>query len=75
MTLTTVQVSAARSIVTGLGGDPPYPTVFAAMYGDVAAEQLGYPPLGLPARAGFEVALADALELRRDPLAALKRSP
>jgi len=30
-----------------------------------------YPRLGLPARAGFEVALADALEQRRDPLAAL----
>jgi hypothetical protein len=45
------------------------------MYGDAAAEQLGYPPLGLPARAGFEIALADALARRRDPLAALKRSP
>jgi hypothetical protein len=72
VTLSAAQLGAARTIITGLGADPPYPTVFAAMYGDEAAEQLGYPPLGLPARAGFEVALADALAQRRDPIAALQ---
>jgi len=71
VTLSAAQVSAARAVIETLGKDPPYPTVFAALYGDTAAEQLGYPVLGLPARAGFEVALADALEVRRDPLAAL----
>ncbi len=70
-TLGPAQLNAARTIIIALGADPPYPSVFAAMYGDAAAEQLGYPPLGLPARAGFEVALADALEQRRDPVAGL----
>ena len=70
--LAPAQVSAARAVIETLGKDPRYPTVFAAMYGDAAAAELGYAPLGLPARAGFEVALADALERRRDPLAALQ---
>ena len=70
-TLEPTPLSAARAIIKKVGADPPYPTVFAAMYGDAAADQLGYPMLGLPARAGFEVALADALERRRDPVATL----
>jgi hypothetical protein len=55
----------------------PYPRTFACMYGDEAAQQLGYEPLGLPARSGFEVALADALERQRDPIRALlvQRTP
>jgi hypothetical protein len=32
------------------------------MFGDKASSDLGYQPLGLPERAGFTVALADALE-------------
>jgi len=61
-----------RGLVTSLEAMLDQETVFAAMYGDMAAEQLGYPPLGLPPRAGFEVALADALARRRDPIAALQ---
>jgi hypothetical protein len=38
------------------------PTCFAALYGDAAARAVGYRPLGLATRAGFDVALADALE-------------
>ena len=34
-------------------------TVFAALFGDVAARDLGYPPLGLSARAGLALAAAD----------------
>jgi hypothetical protein len=41
------------------------------MYGDEAAISVGYPPLGLSPRAGFQVALADALAERRDPVAVL----
>jgi hypothetical protein len=37
-----------------------HPTVIAALYGDVAARQLGYPPLGLSPRAGLALALEDA---------------
>jgi hypothetical protein len=45
--------------------------VFAALYGDDAADQLGYQPLGLPPRAGFGVALADELDRNRNPAAVL----
>ena len=36
------QLDAARAIIAATGADPPYPTVFAVMYGDAAAAQLGY---------------------------------
>jgi hypothetical protein len=37
------------------------PTVIACLYGDDAAKELGYPPLGLSKNTGFQIALADAL--------------
>jgi hypothetical protein len=40
------------------------PTVIACLYGDEAAKELGYPPLGLSKNAGFQLALADALEVK-----------
>ena len=49
-----------------------YPLAFASMYGDAAADQLGYRPLGLPPRAGFEVAVADALARRVEPVSRLE---
>jgi hypothetical protein len=67
-TLPSSELERARAIIAALGEDPPYPAVFAALYGDAAAEELGYRPLGLPPRAGFEVAVAQA----GDPLAALR---
>jgi hypothetical protein len=36
------------------------PTVIPALFGDAAANQLGYTPLGLSARAGLALALHDA---------------
>ncbi len=36
------------------------PTLIAALYGDAAAHQLGYPPLGLSPRAGLALALDNA---------------
>lgn len=42
-----------------------YPICFVGMYGDAAANVLGYPPMGLSERAGFAVALADAIEANR----------
>ena len=36
------------------------PTVITALFGDEAARQLGYPPLGLSSRAGLALALHDA---------------
>jgi len=60
----------ARDIITPYL-DAAYPKAFACLYGDVAAEELGYRSLGLPPRAGFILALADAIADHRDPLAAL----
>ena len=62
----------ARAVIKGLGEDPPYPIVFAALYGDQAAQELGYAALGLPPRAGFEVAAADAIEQARDAVSTLR---
>jgi hypothetical protein len=38
------------------------PIVMAALYGDAVAASLGYPPLGVPDRGGYELALVNALE-------------
>jgi hypothetical protein len=47
------------------------PTIFACLYGDEAARSVGYSPLGLSARAGFAVALADTRAASVSPEAAL----
>ena len=70
--LATGELNAARDIIARLGAEPAYPLAFASMYGDAAADQLGYRALGLPPRAGFEVALAGALERRIQPVRVLE---
>jgi hypothetical protein len=65
-------LQGAREIIYAHVANATYPTAFACLYGDEAASQLGYQPLGLPPRAGFAVALADALDQQRDPIAALR---
>ncbi len=52
---------AARAIIEGHLETKAYPVIVAVLYGDEAAASLGYPPLGLPAAAGYAVALANAL--------------
>lgn len=57
-----------------------YATCFVAMLGDVAAEMLGYPKLGLSERAGFALAIAytfdkDGSSHRHRALNAFKNSP
>ena len=39
-----------------------FPTIFACLYGDQAAKNVGYPALGLSSNAGFELALFDELK-------------
>lgn len=39
-----------------------YPTITTSLFGDVAAVSLGYTPPGLSERAGFALALSDALK-------------
>ena len=73
--LSSEELASARQVLSVVGDDPGYPTAFAFLYGDEAADQLGYRPLGLPSRAGFRFALADALERQRDPIQALQARP
>lgn len=61
----------ARAVTTPFLDTAVYAQQFATFYGDAAAVSVGYRPLGLPPRAGFEVALADARAARRDPVAVL----
>jgi hypothetical protein len=52
-------------------GSGHFPTIAAALQGDEAARAVGHPPLGLSARAGLALALAEALEADVTPEAAL----
>lgn len=45
------------------------PTQMAALYGDAISVELGYPPLGISPRAGFELALFEELARIRSRLA------
>jgi hypothetical protein len=65
----------ARAIVLARPGATDFPTCFAALYGDEAAQQLGHLPLDVPAMAGFDVALAEAVRRGEDPVAALTTGP
>lgn len=51
-----------REALTPLLEASDRPTVFAALFGDAAARQLGYRPLGLSDRAGLALALHQARE-------------
>jgi hypothetical protein len=64
-------LAQAREVIRMRLDATDLPTCFAALFGDEAAAQLGHAPLGLPAFAGFDVALADETE---DPVAALTRA-
>ncbi|MFY9552100.1 MAG: hypothetical protein WAU32_13185, partial [Thermoanaerobaculia bacterium] len=55
---------ATRQILRPLLDHDDIPTLMAALFGDVAAHELGYPPLGLPTRAGLALALHGRLEPR-----------
>lgn len=56
------ELAYTRTVLTPLLGSDHQPITYAAMYGDEGARAWGYPPLGLTSHAGFEVALAGALE-------------
>jgi hypothetical protein len=61
-----------REILAGKLDCDDQPTLVAALFGDRAARELGYPPLGLSPRAGFALALHGRLAPRsrrpsRDP--------
>ncbi|HEX2032572.1 MAG TPA: hypothetical protein VHS99_00165 [Chloroflexota bacterium] len=64
-------LAGARAVIAPYLDTTDYAQQFAALYGDEAAVSVGYSPLGLPPRAGFQVALADAGGAGRDPVAVL----
>ena len=48
----------SKEVITPYLQSEHYPTQFACLFGDEAAKAVGYPPLGLSARAGFALALS-----------------
>ncbi len=58
--LTDADLACATAVIQDHLDATDFPTHFAAFFGDEAAAATGYPRLGLPHRAGFAVALAEA---------------
>jgi len=58
-TLEADDLDYTRYVITPYLESDAHPVIMAALYGDVAAHSLGYPPLGLSANAGFALAKAD----------------
>lgn len=54
-----------REVIAGHLDSEDQGTLIAALFGDRAARELGYEPLGLPTRAGLALALHGRLEPRR----------
>ena len=59
-TITGAELDQMRERVRPYLDSARFPTIFACLYGDEAAESVGIPPLGLPERAGFAIALQEA---------------
>lgn len=70
-TLDGEELSRVRAIVDRHRSRRHFPTCFACLYGDAAAESVGYDPLGLPARAGYALARAEARRAGSSPEEAL----
>ena len=58
------ELEYSRAVIEPYRSSTQQPTVIACLYGDDAARACGYAPLGLSKDAGFQVGLADALELQ-----------
>lgn len=62
VTLEPDDLDYTRAVLEPLLHSTHQPTIIAALYGDDAARELGYPALGLSRSAGFELGLLRALE-------------
>jgi hypothetical protein len=62
-TLDPDDLAYTREVLASYLDKTDQPTLIAALYGDAAAHQLGYPPLGLSPRAGLALALDNAQKL------------
>jgi hypothetical protein len=61
ISLPDLDVEISKSIIKQYLNTEDFTIIFAAMYGDAAAESVGYTPLGLKSMAGFAVAQAEAI--------------
>lgn len=68
-------VAARRIIAAHLRAPAKSPAAFACMFGDEAANKWGLARLGLPVRAGFEVALSQAAASGKTPESQLAGNP
>lgn len=59
-TLDPDDLAYTREVLASYLDKTDLPTLIAALFGDAAAQQLGYPPLGLSLRAGLALALDNA---------------
>jgi len=67
LTLDEDDLAYSQQVIEPYLDQEEYPLAFAAMYGDSAAKLLGYEPLGLSDRAGFEVALVGQIKKEEQP--------
>lgn len=56
------ELRRVRDVLAPLRASTSFPPQFAALYGDAHAARAGHAPLGLPHRAGYALALAEARE-------------
>lgn len=73
LTLDQDDLAHSREVIRPFLNSTRFPTIFACLYGDRAAESVGYPPLGLSSRAGYAIALDQVHQDRIAPEAALTR--
>ena len=59
LTLESDERSYTRQVLEPLLASDHWPTIFAALYGDEAAREVGFPPLGLSALAGLGLAAVE----------------
>lgn len=65
------ELAYIRDVLAAYRDTTEQPTLFACWFGDAAAYEVGYPSLGLPPRAGFALAVAEAYLAAGTPEAAL----
>lgn len=72
-TLDPDDLSYTREVLAPYRDSTDHHTIFTCLFGDEAARSVGYPPLGLSARAGFALARVEALEAAVTPEIAIER--
>lgn len=61
------ELTYTRQVLAPLLQSDHWPTIFGALYGDEAAREVGFPPLGLGRWAGFGAAVADEVTAYLSP--------